>query len=118
MHIERNQTAMPKKVGIIGLGYVGLTLSAALARKGFVVYGVDTSPAVLDSLSRGRPHIFEPGIDEVFASHIDKSIFVGTALPESGVDAAVICVSTPVDPETNQPNLTNLGAAAALVADT
>ena len=34
-------------------------------------------PAVLDSLSRGRPHIFEPGIEEVFAEHIGKSIFVG-----------------------------------------
>jgi UDP-N-acetyl-D-mannosaminuronic acid dehydrogenase len=109
---------MSKKVGIIGLGYVGLTLSAALARKGYVVYGVDVSPVVLDSLSRGRPHIFEPGVEEVFATYIDKSIFVGSALPESGVDAAVICVSTPVDEDTLKPDLTNLAAAAAMVAET
>src|SRR5512138_2761997 len=99
---------MAMKVGIIGLGYVGLTLSAALARKGFEVHGVDVSPTVLSALSRGRPHIFEPGIEEVFGSHIGKSIFVGAELPASGVDAAVICVSTPVDGETHEPNLANL----------
>jgi UDP-N-acetyl-D-mannosaminuronic acid dehydrogenase len=107
---------MPKTVGIIGMGYVGLTLSAALARKGFIVYGVDVSPAVLESLSRGEPHIYEPGVGEVFASHIGKSLFVGTDLPSSGVDAAVICVSTPVDEQTHEPNLTNLAAAAEFVA--
>jgi len=32
---------------------VGLTLAVTLARKGFTVHGVDTSPAVLDALGQG-----------------------------------------------------------------
>lgn len=108
---------MPTTVGVIGMGYVGLTLTAALARKGFVVHGVDVQPAVLDSLSRGRPHIFEPGVAETFAEHVGKSIFVDTVLPREGIDVAVICVSTPVDEHTLRPNLTNLAASARQIAD-
>ncbi|GAA2394811.1 nucleotide sugar dehydrogenase [Dactylosporangium salmoneum] len=108
---------MASTVGVIGMGYVGLTLTAALARKGFVVHGVDVQPAVVESLNRGRPHIFEPGVAESFAEHAGRSVFVGTALPPGAVDAAVICVSTPVDEHTRRPNLTNLAAAARQVAE-
>ncbi|MFI5908201.1 nucleotide sugar dehydrogenase [Dactylosporangium sp. NPDC051541] len=106
---------MSRTVGVIGMGYVGLTLTAALARKGYVVHGVDVQPAVLRALAAGRPHIFEPGVAEAFAEHINRSIFVDSALPAGTVDATVICVSTPVDEHTRRPNLTNLAAAARLV---
>jgi UDP-N-acetyl-D-mannosaminuronic acid dehydrogenase len=107
---------MPKTVGIVGMGYVGLTLAAALARAGHTVYGVDAQPAVVDSLARGRPHIFEPGVDMVFAELIGSRIFVGAELPREGLDAAVISVSTPIDPVTHKPNLTFLAAAARDIA--
>jgi UDP-N-acetyl-D-mannosaminuronic acid dehydrogenase len=108
---------MPTSVGVVGMGYVGLTLAAALARKGYVVHGVDVQPAVIDSLNHGKPHIFEPGVAEAFQEYVGTSIFVGSALPTAGVDVAVICVSTPVDEHTHRPNLTNLASAARLVAD-
>jgi UDP-N-acetyl-D-mannosaminuronic acid dehydrogenase len=104
------------KVGIIGMGYVGLTLAAALARKGYQVHGVDVQPAVLESLSRGKPHIYEPGVEEAFTELIGRNLFVGTQLPADGVDAAIICVSTPVDLVTHEPYLKNLAAAAELIA--
>ncbi len=107
---------MPKTVGIVGMGYVGLTLTAALARAGHTVYGVDAQPSVLQSLLRGRPHIFEPGVEEVFAELIGSRIFVGPELPRERLDAAVICVSTPIDPVTHKPNLTYLAAAARDIA--
>jgi UDP-N-acetyl-D-mannosaminuronic acid dehydrogenase len=105
-----------KTIGVVGLGYVGLTLTAALARAGHTVYGVDAMPSVLAGLSQGRPHIFEPGVEEVFAELVGERIHVGTSLPASGLDAAVICVSTPVDEVTHQPNLANLAAAARDIA--
>ncbi|HEX2810402.1 MAG TPA: nucleotide sugar dehydrogenase [Kineosporiaceae bacterium] len=106
------------RVGIIGMGYVGLTLAAAMARKGYQVHGVDVQPAVLDSLSRGRPHIFEPGVEEAFTELIGKNLFVAPELPAGSVDAAIISVSTPVDPITHQPYLANLAAAAEHIAAT
>ncbi|MGW5162054.1 NAD(P)-binding domain-containing protein, partial [Nonomuraea wenchangensis] len=51
---------MPKTVGVIGMGYVGLTLTAALARKGYVVHGMDANPRVVEALSNGRIHVYEP----------------------------------------------------------
>jgi len=107
---------MPKTIGVVGLGYVGLTLTAALADKGFVVHGSDVSPGVLETLSRGRSHIFEPGVEQVFAEHINTRIHVGTELPRDTVEVAVISVSTPVDESTRRPNLANLAAAARSVA--
>ncbi|QFZ20230.1 nucleotide sugar dehydrogenase [Saccharothrix syringae] len=104
------------RIGIVGMGYVGLTLAAALARRGFEVHGVDTQQAVLDSLSRGRAHIFEPGVEETFGEWVGRRIFLGPDLPDGGVDAAVVCVSTPVDETGHEPRLGNLAAAAEHIA--
>ncbi len=112
--------AEPRKfsrIGVIGMGYVGLTLTAAMARKGYEVHGVEIQPAILDSLSRGQPHIFEPGVAEVFEDLFGERIFVAAELPADPVDAAIICVSTPVDPVTHTPYLKNLALAAEHIAE-
>jgi len=105
-----------RRIGIIGMGYVGLTLTAAMARKGFSVHGVDVQPSVVDSLAKGRPHIFEPGVTEAFTELVGDTITVSHELPDDPVDAAIICVSTPVDETTHEPYLKNLAAAAEHVA--
>ncbi|MGZ4648967.1 MAG: nucleotide sugar dehydrogenase [Kineosporiaceae bacterium] len=107
----------PVRVGIIGMGYVGLTLAAALADKGFEIHGVEVQETVLDSLRRGRPHIFEPGVEEVFSRLTGSRIFVDSRLPVGGVDVAVICVSTPVDLDTHEPYVKNIEAAARHIAE-
>lgn len=109
---------MFESVGVVGLGQVGLTLTAALARKGSTVYGADVSSTAVESLRRGRPHVFGPGVEEAFAEFGNRSIFVDTQLPLDTVDAAVICVSTPIDEKTRMPTLANLKAAAEHVART
>jgi UDP-N-acetyl-D-mannosaminuronic acid dehydrogenase len=81
-----------------------------------VVHGVEQSPRVRATLAGGRPHLFEPGLDEGLAQWLGTRIHVAEALPAGGVDAAVICVSTPVDPITALPQLENLRAAARHVA--
>jgi UDP-N-acetyl-D-mannosaminuronic acid dehydrogenase len=105
-----------KSVGVVGLGYVGLTLAVTLARKGFTVHGVDTSPAVLGALGEGRSHLFEPGVEEGVRTFLGTRLRVGAALPKGGVESAIICVSTPVNPDTHAPELGNLRAAARHVA--
>ncbi|GAA2589773.1 nucleotide sugar dehydrogenase [Winogradskya consettensis] len=105
-------------IGVVGLGYVGLTLTAALADKGFIVHGADVSPTVIDTLSQGRSHIFEPGVEEIFAARVGNGVHVAAELPRDTVDVAVISVSTPVDESTRRPNLANLASAARSVAAT
>jgi UDP-N-acetyl-D-mannosaminuronic acid dehydrogenase len=104
-------------VGVVGMGYVGLTMAVALARKGFTVHGVDASPAVLAALSQGRAHLYEPGVEEGLAAFLGDRLHVGRELPRGGVDAVMICVSTPTNPVTHAPELENLRAAARHVAE-
>lgn len=105
------------RIGVVGMGYVGLTLTAALARAGYEVHGVEIQPDIRQTLSRGKPHIFEPGIDEIFAELAGTRILVAPELPLDSVDAAIICVSTPVDLATHEPYLANLAAAAEHIAE-
>jgi UDP-N-acetyl-D-mannosaminuronic acid dehydrogenase len=104
-------------VGVVGMGYVGLTMAVALARKGFTVHGVDASPAVLAALTEGRAHVFEPGVEDGLAAYRRDRLRVGASLPADGLDAVMICVSTPANPVTHVPELENLRAAARHVAE-
>jgi UDP-N-acetyl-D-glucosamine dehydrogenase len=45
------------KVGIVGLGYVGLPLAVEFAEAGFSVLGVDVSEAKVQQLNRGESYI-------------------------------------------------------------
>jgi UDP-N-acetyl-D-mannosaminuronic acid dehydrogenase len=107
---------MQKTVAVIGMGYVGLTLTAALARKGHIVHGVDVSPQVVEALSGGRVHVFEPGVAEAFHDLLGTHILISDRLPAEPLDAAILSVSTPVDLATGAPDLSNLAAAAKEVA--
>lgn len=106
------------RVAIIGLGYVGMTLAAALAKKGVEVVGLDKNPEVVRQLGEGRCHIFEPGVEPILKKYLGSRLFLATDLPAEPVDAAILCVSTPLSPATQAPDLDNLRAAARLVAGT
>ena len=56
-HLDRLLAAIEgaqARVGIIGLGYVGLPLARAFADAGYRVLGFDTDPAKVARLGRGR----------------------------------------------------------------
>jgi len=106
-----------KRIAVVGLGYVGITLAAALARRGFTVIGYDREPRVREALARGRTHLYEPGIEEALADTVGRTFHVRSDLKAADADAAVICVSTPVDDVTRQPRLESLRAAARQIAD-
>jgi UDP-N-acetyl-D-mannosaminuronic acid dehydrogenase len=106
------------RVLVVGLGYVGLTLAVALARKGVTVFGCDKNPATVAALGEGRPHIFEPGVEEGLRAFLGSAIRIADRPPGEPVDGAIICVSTPMDPATRAPDLENLRAAAQAVAAT
>ncbi|HUB10196.1 MAG TPA: nucleotide sugar dehydrogenase [Myxococcales bacterium] len=85
------------KVGVVGLGYVGLPLSLAFARSGFEVLGFDIDPAKIQKIAAGESyirHIDAPAIREAtsrgrFAATTDFS-------RARGEDCLIICVPTPL----------------------
>jgi len=104
------------RVAVVGLGYVGLTLAVALARRGVSVVGYDREPRVVAALQSGRAHLYEPGIADELGALLGERLRVVSTLPAEPVDAAVLCVSTPVDAVTHAPVLEPLRAAARSVA--
>jgi UDP-N-acetyl-D-glucosamine dehydrogenase len=53
------------KVGVVGMGYVGLPLAVALSQAGFEVIGVDLDPAKVDALQRGESYVPDVAGQEV-----------------------------------------------------
>src|SRR5688500_5794997 len=85
------------KVGIIGLGYVGLPLALAFTERGFPVLGFDVDPAKVEALGRGECYIRHLDAERVRAQ-TGTGRLEATAdferLPEA--DAILICVPTPL----------------------
>jgi len=89
-------------VSVFGLGPVGLTVSLCLASRGFEVIGFDVDRDKLMVLKKGRVPFYEPGLDELLASSLEKSTFKCTMDYEEAVLATsitFITVGTPSRPD-------------------
>ena len=100
------------RIGIVGLGYVGLTLAIAAAARNIEVYGIEINPAIKKCLSEDRAHFFEPGLDELIAKHNRKNFNCVEEFPaDKQFDAFVITVGTPLKPGTREPDFDHIRAA-------
>lgn len=84
------------KVGIIGLGYVGLPLAVEYAHKGFTVVGIDIDKRKKEMIDRGENYIDDVETEK-FARAIEEKKLTATInyniVPE--LDLIYICVPTP-----------------------
>jgi UDP-N-acetyl-D-glucosamine dehydrogenase len=98
------------KVGIIGLGYVGLPLAVAFAEAGIEVVGVDSERAKVERLRRS-----ESDVDDIASERLRGLAERFTATDEyaalAGCDAVIICVPTPLS-EHREPDLSYLVRAS------
>ena len=106
----------PKKVSIIGQGYVGLPLAMAAVRAGFQVNGIDVSARIIERLNQGQSHVEDVSNLELHGA-INSGLYTSSNSGEMASDAeiCVICVPTPLD-ENGLPDLTYLESAVRLVA--
>jgi UDP-N-acetyl-D-glucosamine dehydrogenase len=98
------------KIGIVGLGYVGLPLAMEFAAAGEDVIGIDVDPGKVASLSAGRSHI-EDVSDERLASALARCRFSTRFVELHEADAILVCVPTPLSPN-REPELGPLLSAA------
>jgi UDP-N-acetyl-D-mannosaminuronic acid dehydrogenase len=107
--------AKTARLGVIGLGYVGLPVACILAKSGFHVTGLDINVARVATLNAGISPFEgeEPGVAELIAEGVASGMFRAdtdyTTLKDAQV--VIICVDTPVDPETHYPAYRPLRAA-------
>jgi len=85
------------KIGVIGLGYVGLPLAVEFGKAGFTVIGYDVSQRVTDLLNAGDSHIQDVPADEV-AALVKAGRFQATTeeVRLRECDAISIAVPTPL----------------------
>jgi len=90
------------KIGVMGLGYVGLPLVKAFLKKGFPVTGFDIDPKKVRMLNQGKRYLKHIAIDELKTAFTTKK-FLATADFRllTKMDAVIICVPTPLDSHRN-----------------
>ena len=91
---------MPEKydVGIIGLGYVGLTLATVLAEAGNSVIGIETRQELVDMTNQGLPHFTETGLPDALegVTRFGKLKAVTGFDDSFSCDTYIITVGTPL----------------------
>ena len=86
------------RVSIFGLGYVGCTSAACLARTGVRDIGVDVNPLKVEMVGQGTSPIVEQGIPERLAEAVAAGRLSATTRAEEAVaasDVSLVCVGTP-----------------------
>jgi UDP-N-acetyl-D-glucosamine dehydrogenase len=103
------------KVGIIGMGYVGLPLAVAFAEAGDEVYGVEVDPVRVASLERGESYVEDITSERLQAV---RELFHPTTryADLAKVDAVIIAVPTPLT-RNREPDLSALEDSAARLGE-
>lgn len=108
---ESSQSLIDVRVGVIGLGYVGLPTASMFATRGLSVVGVDTNEAMIDRLLDGDVENLEPDVRSLALAALNSGkLRVATTLEEC--DVYIVAVPTPVGPE-HRADLTYVRSAIA-----
>lgn len=96
MDLVEKIKSIEAKIGIIGLGYVGLPLVIEFCRKGFYVTGFDVDSAKIEMLQQGKSYIKH--IDAKHLAQISSYFSSTTDFSRlSEMDCIIICVPTPLN---------------------
>jgi UDP-N-acetyl-D-glucosamine dehydrogenase len=114
--LVKNLKDKKARIGILGLGYVGLPLAVVFAEAGFHVTGVDPDSRKADSINKGVSYI-----PDVATEAVEKLVKSGhlTATTDFSVlkevDAVSICVPTPLR-QTGDPDMSFILSATEELA--
>src|SRR5438067_2591151 len=106
------------RVGVIGLGYVGLPLAVEFARAGFTVTGFDVDGTKIAEINAGRSYIPDVSSEDLAAHVRAGKLNATTDMAQLGeMDAVDICVPTPLR-KTKDPDLSYIVKAVEAVVAT
>ncbi|HEX9021459.1 MAG TPA: nucleotide sugar dehydrogenase [Nitrospirota bacterium] len=93
--IEKIKTKQAK-VGVIGLGYVGLPLVIEFSKAGYPVAGFDIDPEKIKALKQGKSYIKH--IDSARVAQLGQTFIPTTDFSKlADMDCIIICVPTPLN---------------------
>ncbi len=117
--LEARLAGAAPRVGIVGLGYVGLPLAVAMAESGARVVGVDVSAVRVEAVAAGQSHVGDVPSSalEPLVEGEEPALRATTDFDAlEGCDAVVICVPTPLR-RTKDPDISHVVEASARVAE-
>ena len=87
------------KVGIIGLGFVGLSLAVFLSSKNVKVTGIDTDTTKIQTIQKGIPHFYEPTLQHYLKKAIKTGLKLKTKISSDvfSNDLIFLTVGTPIN---------------------
>src|SRR3954447_9965413 len=102
------------RVGVVGLGYVGLPLAVAFAEEGHEAIGLDADPRKIDAIGEGRSYVEDIPSGRLVA--LDGRLTPTSRYADlSSCDAVIICVPTPLT-NSREPDLSYMIDAATSLA--
>jgi UDP-N-acetyl-D-glucosamine dehydrogenase len=107
--------ARTARIGIVGMGYVGLPLALLFSEQKFPVTGLDIDPDKVKALNAGKSYIYRIPETEINAA---RRRDFGASNDYAGVaklDVVIICVPTPLN-EHREPDLGAIQATAKAIA--
>ena len=114
--LQEKITCKKAKIGIIGVGYVGLPLACEFAKVGFSVVGIDLSKDRIDKINHGISYIQDVP-NETLKSLVEGGKLSGSTSFEvlKEVDAVSICVPTPLG-KSKDPDISYIVSASEQIA--
>lgn len=103
------------RVGIIGLGYVGLPLALLYSEQKFRVTGFDIDEKKVDTLNNGGSYIFRIAPDEIRTARSSGLTATSNYAQLAEMHAIIICVPTPLN-EYHEPDLSYINNTAHAIA--
>jgi UDP-N-acetyl-D-glucosamine dehydrogenase len=114
--LEEKIRSRQARVGIVGLGYVGLPLAVEFAKAGFTVTGIDLSPSKTTAVNKGESYV-----GDISSSVLKPLVASGKLRATSDfsvirdLDTVNICVPTPLR-KTKDPDMSYINAACSEIA--
>src|SRR5512144_7759 len=85
------------KIGVLGMGYVGLPLSVVFAEAGYNVLGIDPDKRKVEAFNQGRSYIQDITSETIDRLHKAGCLNMTTDFAAlAAMDAVSICVPTPL----------------------
>jgi UDP-N-acetyl-D-glucosamine dehydrogenase len=113
--LESRIASRQARIGIIGMGYVGLPLTLLFSEQGFRVTGFDVDEAKVEQLNAGGSYIVRIPAPEIAKAKTAGFRATGTYSEIAEMDAIIICVPTPLDAY-HQPDLSYIEQTARAIA--
>jgi UDP-N-acetyl-D-glucosamine dehydrogenase len=115
--LEEKLQKKTARIGVVGLGYVGLPLAIEFARKGFATTGIDLDTRKIGALTKGENYIQDIA-ESIFQEVLSSGRFHAQADYKNigELDVIYICVPTPFT-DNKDPDISYITSSAASIAE-